>query len=170
MSADSTEMLSAIVKLTPVLVGAIIGVLGGLVGTTYAHKLSSATSKLKEKREKLEKLVTEVYEIDVWLKKQENYYLYGGEEILEQSPMSKIEAIESLYFPELNKQVSELSGKLLDYRGWLVTGARLRLAGNSATPPKEHLDKLNEHYAPLKQSIDNVISKAKEISRSLNAS
>ncbi|MBR9867383.1 MAG: hypothetical protein GYB20_12885 [Oceanospirillales bacterium] len=170
MGTESVEVIGAITKLIPVLGGAIIGVIGGLVGTTYAHKLSKNTDKTKEKKSKLEQLVTEVFEVDIWIKKEENYYLYGGEEILEQSPISKIEAIQTLYFSELSDQVTDLSNHAMDYRKWLIDGAQLRLAAKSPSPPKDHMDKITTFYNPLKASINNVIKKSKEISGDLNAS
>lgn len=152
----------------PVLGGAIIGVFGGLVGTTYAHRLSNNQAKITEKKSKLEALITEAYEIDIWLKKQENYYLYGGDEILEQSPIAKIEAIGALYFPELNKEVTQLSAKSMKYKAWLIDGAKLRLASKILLTPQEHLDKMGKIYHPLIQSRDEVINRAKNLSKVLN--
>lgn len=171
MSSDWVEVINAISKLIPVLGGAIIGVIGGLIGTTYSHRLSQKNDATKERRSKLEELVSEVYEIDAWIKKEENYYLYGvGNEALEKSPISKIEAIQSLYFQELSKQVSVLSDNALNYRGWLIKGAQLRMASKAPVPPKEHLDQISGFYNPLKKSMRDVISKSQEISKDLNAS
>jgi len=72
--------------------------------------------------------VTEAYEIEIWLKKQENYCLSGGSEVLELSPISKIKAIELLCFPGLNIKVQELSAKALAYRAYLNDRHQLRLA------------------------------------------
>ncbi len=170
MESESSEIIKSLMALVPVIGGAIIGVAGGLVGTTYAHKLSSGQAKVSAKKEKLELLVTESYEIEIWLKKQENYHLYGGDEILEQSPISKIEAIEALYFPEMNEQVTELSNKAMAYRAWLTEGAQLRLAAKSPTPPQEHMAKLQDHYSPLMRARNEVVNKAKEVSGELHRS
>lgn len=170
MESESSEIVKSLMALVPVMGGAIIGVAGGLVGTTYAHKLSSGQAKTSEKKNKLESLVTECYEVEIWLKKQESYYFYGGDEILEQSPISKIEAIEVLYFPELNEQVTELSNKALAYRAWLIEGAQLRIAAKSPTPPQEHMAKLNDHYSPLMKARNEVVNRAKGISDGLHRS
>lgn len=170
MSAEWAEVINAISELIPVLGGAIIGVIGGLVGTSYAHKLSQNSDKVKEKKAKLEQLVTELYEIEIWIKKLENYYFYGAEEILEQSPVSKIEALQALYFPQLTEQVMALSNTVHNYRGWLITGAQLRLSAKTPTPPNEHLDKLNLVYTPLKVSVSKAIEQAKVIIAELNDS
>jgi hypothetical protein len=165
---EFSEIIKSIMALVPVIGGAIIGVAGGLVGTTYAHRLSSGQAKTTEKKEKLESLVTEAYEIEIWLKKQESYFFWDGSEILEQSPISKIEAIVALYFPELNIHVKELSAKTLAYRAWLNEGAQLRLAARTPAPLEEHIAKLSDYYTPLMQSRDEVVNKAKEISDSLH--
>lgn len=164
----SSDVMDALMPLIPVIGGALIGVLGGLVGTNYAHKLNNAQTKTSEKKEKLESLVTELYEIDVWLKKEESYFLYGGAEHLEQSPISRINALVELYFPELRDETSLLTIQFIEYRKWLSTGAQLRLKAGLHVPPREHMDKVLDFYAPLTLARDEVIKKAAKISIILN--
>ena len=167
---EFSEIIKSIMALVPVIGGAIIGVAGGLVGTTYAHRLSNGQAKTAEKKEKLESLVSEAYEIQIWLKKQENYALWGrGDEVLERSPISKIKAIELLYFPELNIQVQELSVKALAYEAWLNEGFQIRLVDNKSQAYEEHLEKNRDVFVPLTRSINEVLDKAQEISEALHS-
>ena len=169
MENEFSEIIKSIMALVPVILGAIIGVAGGLVGTTYAHRLSNGQAKTAEKKEKLESLVSEAYEIKIWLKKQENYSLWGSDQVLERSPISKIKAIELLYFPELNIQVQELSVKALAYEAWINEGFQIRLVDNKSQAYEEHIEKNLDVFVPLTRSINEVLDKAKEISEALHS-
>ena len=89
---------------------------------------------------------------------------------MEQSPISRIEAIQALHFPELEPEVRELYENGLQYRTWLNEGAQLRLAAKAATPPKDHLDKISVYFNPLLASRTEIVSRAKEISKGINES
>jgi hypothetical protein len=90
MESEVNHIAKALVEFIPVLGGALIGIAGGLVGTNYAHRLATTNDNRNLKRSKLEELVAECYELDVWLKKLDNYFLFGGPEVIEQSPISRI--------------------------------------------------------------------------------
>jgi hypothetical protein len=145
-------------------------VVGGLLGTGYAHNLSKQESVKQEKKIKLEALVTEAHEIDVWVKKQENYYLFNGDEPLELSPIAKIEAIETLYFPELAAQVKELSEKGAEYRFWLIQGSKLKAESGEKIAPAQYVAQIGTYYKPLLDAKRAVVEKAKELSTELNRS
>ncbi len=126
MVTETNNLLSSLIDLVPVIGGAIIGILGGLVGTKYAHQLASKDSYKNLLRNKLEELVTTTFEIDVWVRKQEKHHLFGDIESVEQSPIAKIEALANLYFPELKDEVDEFSLAEMNYRNWLLEGSRLK--------------------------------------------
>lgn len=164
---QTTELYKAVVTIIPVVSGALIGLFGALVGNRYTHKLNTNANKLTEKRSKLELMVTECFEINVWLKKQEAYYFFGGDEVIEQSPMAKIEALNAIYFEELDDQVKLLSSAESDYRSFLLTGAKLRLDQRLNTPPIEHLDKASELFGNLTKERDSMIQAARKLMKTL---
>jgi hypothetical protein len=166
---QKSEFVAAFINLIPILGGALIGILGGFVGTKYSHRLNSSSGKSTERRAKLETLITESYEIKVWFQKQTNYYFYGAEEIIEQSPMAKVEAISSMYFPELDSVVSALSVAENEYRKFLVEGGRLRLAAKTPTPPREHLENFNEVYLNFENAQSNVVKEGRKLMAQLLA-
>ena len=165
----NSELFKAIVTIIPVVSGALIGILGALVGNRYTHKLNTNSSRLAEKRSKLELLVTESFEILVWLRKQEGYYFYGGDEIVEQSPMAKIEALTAIYFEELDERVQALSEAESNYRLFLLTGSKLRLDQKLKVLPKEHLDKIGGVYGRLIKEQDAVVKAARKLMNKLSA-
>lgn len=164
-----SEIEKAFVDLIPVIGGAVIGVIGGLVGTAYASKLSHSKDKNSEMRAKLEAMVVESYELYVWLKKQEDYYLYGGLEVLEQSPMAKIEALGALFFRELDAEVLSLSDADMNYRKWLLDGAQERMAARAKTPSNTHLELLPTVYGPLQAAQARLVTSARNLMITLYA-
>ncbi|KPL94633.1 hypothetical protein [Vibrio splendidus] len=124
---------------------------------------------MAEKRLKLELIVIECFEISVWLKKQENYYFFGGDETIEQSPMAKIEALNAIYFEELDEQVDSLSNAEMYYRSFLVEGAKLKLQKDLNAPPLEHLDKTGDVYSKLITERDSLVQAARRLMKTLSA-
>lgn len=170
MSVGEAQTVTvAIIQLIPVVGGALIGVVGGLAGTAYANRLAVRSSQGAERRAKLELLVAAAYEIDVWLKKQENYFLFGGPESLETSPIANIEALAKLYFPTLDAPVESLSLAHLEYRRWLVQGARLRLAANPPLVPTEHTNEVGRVYPPVIEARNALVVAARELMHGLFA-
>lgn len=105
-----TKIIDAFVALLPYLSGAVIGLIGGLVGTRYAHGLKSKSSVNVLKRERLEQLVSHLIEISVWLDKDKDHYLWGGPEQITTSPLAKAESIAALLFVEIEDELTDLRG------------------------------------------------------------
>ena len=163
------DVITTLISIIPVVAGALIGVLGGLSGTAYANYLSSKNNSRKDLKLKLEELVTEAYEIELWLKKQESFYLFNGPEIFEKSPISRIEALAILYFPTLSSYVSVLDANEMKYKKWLLEGATLRNNSETGFSPKEHNLKVATVYNPLMSSKRELIDAAKELMVELNS-
>ena len=162
-------IVGALVDLIPVAGGALIGILGGLVGTSYANRLSARSTQGAERRAKLELLVVAAYEIDVWLKKQENYYLFGCPEPLESSPIATIEGLGKMYFPSLDASVGALSKANVGYRYWLIEGAKLRQAENPRVLPKGYTDGIAGVYKPMIEARDELLISARTLMQTLCA-
>lgn len=160
---QTTSVLSTLTALIPVIVGALIGLVSGIVGTGYSHRLRKSSELEAERRIKLATLVEQAFEIGVWLKKYENYYLEGGDKFFEQSPITKIQALSALYFPYLKTEVFALMETETDYRLWVTQWGKLRHESETAFPSKafeEHLSKINEVYSPLIDAIDTLVKAA----------
>ncbi|MEZ8614506.1 hypothetical protein AB6D33_01535 [Vibrio splendidus] len=67
---QTSELYELATSIIPVVSGALIALVGALVGSNYTHRLNSNANKLAERRSKLELIVIECFEISVWLKKQ----------------------------------------------------------------------------------------------------
>ncbi len=167
--SQKAELFKAIVTIIPVISGALIGLLGAVVGNVYLHKLNSKSSRLLEKRSKLELLVTECFEIDIWVKKQNAYYFQGKEYVLEQPPLSKIKALTAMYFEELEYNVLTLSSAFIEYECFLKEAKLLKTKSDTNKIPLEHLERIDEYSNPLSLETDKLINAAKTLMSKLTA-
>ncbi|MCC4859337.1 hypothetical protein [Vibrio splendidus] len=165
---QTSELYELATSIIPVVSGALIALVGALVGSNYTHRLNSNANKLAERRSKLELIVIECFEISVWLKKQENYYFFGSDETIEQSPMAKIAALNAIYFEELDEQVNSLSNAEICYRSFLVEGAKLKLEQDSNAPSIEHLNKTGEVHSNLIAERDSLVQAARKLMKTLS--
>jgi len=172
MESEGSEgkvILEMILPLVPVLFGALIGVLGSLAITIHTHKLSVKQNRVQDKIKKLEELVSNVYEVEIYLKNLENlgrqYGCSREEEVLVQAPISKIEAFQVLYFPELEESVQLLREKLHCYRKFVLLKAESKgfLGYEISDSERKKLDQTIT-------AIYKVVSEAKKISDTLHAS
>lgn len=146
-------LLTAIIDLLPIVAGGLIGIAGGLANAAYTHRLSNSEARRAELREKLEMALSAAYDLELWLKKEENYFLYNGPENLEHSPIGRIKAVVMLHFPPLVVSALRLSLAVGAYREWMVAGKQAALAAKTATAPAEHRDQLGAVYQPYLAAV-----------------
>jgi len=112
----------AILNLVPVVVGGLLATLGVVAGAIVVHKLERKTSDARLKREKLEQLVDASYRVESWLNERMSVDLSGHERDIGILPISEVEMISRLYFPELQKEVYRLSVASASYQKWIAEG------------------------------------------------
>ena len=83
--------------------------------------------KRKKRGEKLEELIAALYELSHWLDKNKSINVFGKDLDLELTPLSKIEAITSIYFPQYKPTVAILSLRAEEYNLWTVQAGQKRL-------------------------------------------
>lgn len=165
MKMEGTQMGlslgSAILNLVPVVTGGLLATLGGVVGAIVVHKLERKTSNIRLKREKLEQLVDASYRAKFWLNERRGVVLFGHEKDPGIFPISEVELISSLYFPELREEVYRLSMVSIGYQKWITEGRKITSRNEVAI--KEHMEKFNPIYEELLQSISSLVNKASDI-------
>lgn len=112
----SGAIAHAAIDLIPVIAGAILGLVSGLIGARYTSNLSTKKEHADRQQERLQKLVAAAYELEMWLKKEEAYILFRGPDNLELSPLAQIETIALLHLPMLKPQSDALSLSVQTYR------------------------------------------------------
>ena len=150
-----TKLVDAFVALLPYLAGALIGALGGIVGTRYAHGLKSKGQANAIRRERLEELVTKLKEVEVWLANIREWRLNDGERVKEWSPLGRVETLVSLYFPEMEHELEDLSQGIAGYRTWLTKARKAKERGAAGASWQKIVDSEGDHYRPY---IDTIVA------------
>ena len=120
----TTSMLNTLV---PVIVGGVIGLAGGLVGPPFLHHLQQKAEKKRKRAEKFEELVAAVVEHYHWFAVMRFFYISGQGSQPTLSPLTKIDAIASTYFPEFEGLVRELSSASSEYEKWILSTGQKRI-------------------------------------------
>jgi len=157
---------SAILNLAPVVVGGLLATLGGVLGAVVLHKLERKTSNTRLKREKLEQLVDASYRVESWLNERMSVDLFDHENDPGTSPMSEVEMISRLYFPELREDVIHLSMVSIRYRQWIIEGQKMK--SKNKVIADDHMKKYKSIYEELSRSISSLVDKASDIMDEIN--
>lgn len=125
---EATETNTSVwLVLLPVIVGGIIGLAGGLIGPPFVHHLQTKAEKKKRRAEKFEELVAALFEHQHWLQTMRNVRLFNAEDKNVVSPMAKVQAISSVYFPEFDAQIRELDLAGDNYELWMMNAQQKRI-------------------------------------------
>jgi hypothetical protein len=167
--ADPTNptVASELIALLPVIVGGAIALAGGVIGAGATHFFTARRDRAAAKRERLEKLVTAVHDLNIWAKKNDNYYLFGRDEVLEQPPMATVMTVTRLYFPDLKPEATALDNAVDAYVLWLMEGAKLRLAATPPVVPAAHTTSVTAVWNPILTARSNLLLKAETLMKSL---
>ncbi len=161
MSAvNNQQLISAVIDLAPVIAGGLIGVIGGLAGNAFSHHLSKRESHSNERRSKLEQVVTAICETEIWLKKEENYYLFSGPENLEHSPIARIEAMIGLYFPDMHAETKVFCLAAQKYKMWMLQCRKDKVDRGSDVVSDELFSQLSQFYQPFVSAKNALLATA----------
>jgi len=165
-----SDFWGMLVSLMPVIVGGLIGVVGGLAGAGYGSRLSEKREHKTRRREKLEALVTAAYELDIWIKREENANLWDGPDNFEQSPLARIETVALLHFSDLKAEADAVSLAVKQYRMWILDGRKRKLQSSPPIVPQEHVAALEGVYMPFLAAREALLKRAKDRMGELDAS
>jgi hypothetical protein len=146
--------------LLPVIVGGGIAIIGGLVGPPFLHYLQQKAEKKRRRAEKFEELVATLYEHEHWLREITDVRLFGGEVRNVVSPMAKVKAISTVYFPEFEGQITDLNVIATQYGIWALKAQQKRLAND----PK-FADGGPEAYQPYAQKLHSLQQELHEFAK-----
>jgi hypothetical protein len=144
--------------LLPVLVGGAIGIVGSFVGPFFLQRLKDAADKKRKRAEKFEELVGAVAEHYHWIGALRFFAISGQGNLPPPSPITKVEAIASRYFPEFAGLVRQFDSASNFYEMWILGVGQKRvrnepryenLAGQDEVLTK-YTDKRAEFLAELR--------------------
>jgi hypothetical protein len=127
--------------LVPVVVGGLIGLAGGWLGPSLLERRKEKAEKKKLRAQKFEELVGAVVEHYHWITAKQFLVISGQGSEPNLSPMIKIEAIASTYFPEFAVLVRQLDSASNKYEAWIFSMGQKRVRNE---PGYENLTGMDE--------------------------
>jgi len=161
--------VSEFVKTVPLLVGGLLTLLGGGGVQIVTHRLSRSRDAGTKRQERLERLVTSVYEDTQWIKDKMSRTLFGDGKHDEASPLARAEMLQALYFPELGKEmlaVMEAETPMIKFigeqRAEQIKDAKAWLAKHDLKPfyeaYKQHLQAVRALVAKCRSQVTQITS------------
>src|SRR5262245_11325220 len=117
--ADGPTIGSVLASVVPVIVGGVMALVGGAGMQWYLHREKTTEERKVRRAAKFEELITSLYDFDHWLLQQKNIRVFGEKSEVGPSPLSKVQAIVSLYFPQFTERVRELAEGAGKYESWM---------------------------------------------------
>jgi hypothetical protein len=124
---DTSQITPVLIPLISVVVGGIIGIAGGLIGPLMLERRKEASEKKKKRAEKFEELVGAVVEHYQWIGALRFFAISGQGSLPTLSPITKIEAIASTYFPEFEGVVRQFDTVSNNYEIWILSTGQKRV-------------------------------------------
>ena len=147
--------------LVPVLIGGLLTLAGGFIGPFFLQRQKDTAEHKKRRADKFEELVASVYEFDHWVDMYRRRVAFGEDIPHAVSPFAKVQSISSVYFPQFDDAVKELSVAASGYQVWLTGAGKKRLAGDV-----QHMnDGFNEAYKPFLGKRDGLINALKKFAQ-----
>jgi len=133
--------------LIPVVGGALIVGVAGLLRTWFRYRLDASRTRTTELRTNLERLVRAAFETEKWLKEQEAHILFREPDPRGDPPQDTIQVLVALYFEELESEATAFLASIREYRRWMLE-RRTNEPGTSTLPEgwERELDRLYSAY------------------------
>jgi len=125
--------------LESVIVGGAIAIAGGLATLLLSEYLKQRKETKKKRAEKLEELISVIYEHHHWVQHLYQIKVQGETGEIPPTPFSKIEAITYIYFPQFDTLVNDLALAAITYQELLLRKA----------PILQQLDLSKEAHMPI---------------------
>ena len=131
---------------------------------------------LQVRRKKLEELLEAVFELEAWIDRGRDHYLFNGENPGNDRPISTVRTLQGLYFPELLSEITKLIEicRFMNIAGIAVLQERIAQATEQSgfdwkgmQPNKSLVATVIEHQKKLIQAINDVETRSSEIMATL---
>ena len=145
-------------KTAPVLVGGLIAIAGGFLGTWFTQKLITAKEEASLKLKKIEELLAAANECDHWLDEYKNSRIGDDLYSIGHSPLAKVKYLSALYAPGLKEVVNKLSLAHANYVELIAyCYAEKKRTGST---PSRFLEEYQEKYISVSTAIDELVEHA----------
>ena len=162
-----SAFFGAIIELLPVFAGALIGWMVSISNTKLNHRLQSFSEQTAELRKKLEELMYQCSDVGYLSEKQQSEYLFGKKQKRMRNQAAKIEAIASLYFPEIEEEARQLYFAVGKQQVHLLQVRRDILARKEKIPSDEERESSLQKYADVTKARLKLESAASNLMKDL---
>jgi uncharacterized protein YggL (DUF469 family) len=145
--ANTQTFTQVLLTLMPVIVGGVIAIVSGVLGTIFSHLLKTSTDRRERRRAKLEEIVTLTFEVEQWFEKQKDYFWWAKQSAVGISPLDKCRPMIDLYFPELQEPMSKFWTSAVNMNQWIVAGGQEK--SNTGAVSQAHIDSYPQVYKPF---------------------
>jgi hypothetical protein len=131
--ADTSVALSfgqlLTIALAPAIITGVVSVVASMFGPSRAEASKQRAEDRKRRAEKFEELVANLYEHKHWITLAKDIRVFDASKDLGVSPIGKIRAIATAYFPSLHVAVLSFDAAAAGYEAWMF-GARVKKLNN----------------------------------------
>ena len=139
--------------LLSVVVGGVLALGGGAGTQWYLHGLKVAEERRARRGVKFEELVSAVYDHEHWLEERRSALVFAGQDVTRMSPLSRIEGLCAIYFPEFDGAVQELVRANSKYVRWMLGEGQKRVRGAAAVEIGEGFEPVYDAYLDARSRI-----------------
>jgi hypothetical protein len=125
--ADAPTVGSVLANVVPVLIGGVLTFLGGAVTQWYLQTTKTAEDRRAKRIEKFEAMFAAVYAHEHWLDEIRIARAFGEGSDARLSPLTKVQALCAIHFPQLESVVSNLDVAARQYEAWMLAAQQKRL-------------------------------------------
>jgi hypothetical protein len=111
----------------PVVIGGAIAIVAGFVGPFFIQRAKDAADKKRKRAEKFGELVAAVVEHFHWFAAMRYFFIAGQGSEPTLSPITKIQAIVTTYFPEFESLVQQFDSASNQYEIWILDMGQKRV-------------------------------------------
>lgn len=140
-------------------VGGAIGILSGVIGPYFIQRRKDVADRKRKRAEKFEELVAAVVEHYHWMATMRFFFVSGQGSQPTLSPITKIEAIVSTYFPQFEMLVRQLDSASNEYEIWILSTGQKRIGNEPG------YEKLTGHDEVLTKYTDKRMDFLVELKR-----
>jgi hypothetical protein len=149
--------------LVPVVVGGLltlVGTVAAALGTAIRDLVQRRNKEKKRRADKFEELVAAVYEFDHWLDRLNDRFVFGADVPEIVSPLTKVQSISAVYFPQFSTLADDLDEAAMEYRRWMIGAGEKRLNKDLA-----YNDGFKETYDPYKRKRNALLDAFQRFTR-----
>lgn len=157
------RLIEQLIELVPIAAGAGIALAGG--GIKYW--IDQRNRRRQVRRERLERLLHVAFELKAWSDHVDDRYIFGTRQDRISDPMEELAVLSTLYFQDLEAEVSSVSMAAMNYKKAAQVLAQERLKAGGAVP-SDATDRMSAPYEQLLTAIGHLREKAKSLAKEIS--